>query len=1580
MILLSPYLFCQTATEFWFVAPEVYYGHGDYPIWMRISTTNDTANIILRQPARPLFNPITATINPNSTFSIDLTAWLDSIENKPANTVLNYGLYLTSDKPVNAYYEEASANNPELFTMKGKNALGTEFYINGQNHYKNHWVATTSAESFDIVATEDGTEVTITVSQDIVGHNKGTTFIVLLNKGQTYSARSTQNNATISLAGSHITANHPIAITVSDDSIDMPETGNPVGYDLIGDQIIPINILGKEYIAVKGYGNNNDERVYMEAIQDNTVIYLDGNVTPFATINTGENYSNHFTNNTLYIKSSKPIIAYHLSGFPNEAGSAILPQDSCTGSRQIGFYRTGIGTFAMMLLTRNGNQDSFYLDGSNVLITATDFNPVVGTSNAWVYARKNFGTGQVPIGSHSIKNTKGKFHLGILNALGGSAEYGFYSDFSSLYLGADRNICHGDSIILDGGQDMTSYEWKKLITGIWTTIGTERYYTVHDTGFFACLTNGDFCSLYDTIQISYYPDGTVTLGTDRTICQGTTTTFDPGPYVTYLWNTGSVNRLLTTGMAGQYWVRVTNNNDCIAYDTVMLFLDSLPQVNHAITGPVNVCQGQNSVLYSIPDLPFTTSYQWTLPPGATGNSSTNTISLDFSPSAVSGILKVHGVNSCGDGPDTSFMITVNPTPDLSNSPPSKQICNNTATNITLTSNVSGTLFTWTCTPSSVNLSGFYNNVTPSGFLDQTLVNSGFTAETVTYQITPHANGCAGLVTDYVVTVYPSPNLSNTPPSKQICTNTLTNVILTSAVSGTLFKWTTTGSSPFVTGYSDNPIPATAINQVLVNSGFNNETVTYHVTPIANGCNGPVTDYVVTVYPAPDLSNSPLNKTQCNNTTTNITLTSNVAGTLFTWTCTPSSVNLSGFYNNATPSGFLDQTLINTGFNLETVTYHVTPHANGCEGPITDFVVTVYPVADLSNNPLNMQVCNNTPTNQTLISNVAGTLFTWTATGSSPLVSGYSDNAIPTDFLNQTLINAGLNVEYVTYHMTPYANGCDGPVTDYVVTVVSSPDVYFNPPAQTICSLQTSSIQVLSHVPGTTFAWTTSASSPNLSGYSYSAGNTIAQTITNSGSTIEFVTYSVLPTAWGCPPGVPQNVVLTVNPKPVITNSVTTFQQCSSSGTNIVLQSSVPGSSYSWTANGTSPMVNGFSDGSGGQIQQTLINSGFNTETVTYNVTPVANACPGDPASFAVTVFPVPDVYFTPPSQAICPLQASNINNNSHVTGASYTWTATGSSLLVSGYSPGSGDQIQQVLNNTGYLIETVTYYVSPTANGCPGINNNVVVTIDPAPVVSFTQCFDQVTTTDAQPIRLKGGNPVNGVYSGRGVSGSILYPALAGPGMDTIFYSFTNTFGCSGLSYIAVSILSPLPYTCGNIMTDPRDGKQYPTVEIGLQCWMAANLDYGTRVTGTMHQRDNCTPEKYCYNDNPVNCTTSGGLYQWNELMQYNDLPATQGLCPPSWHLPTETEWTSLFNHFIGSGFAGSPLKYDGYSGFNALLSGVMGANKSWPLDGFATIFWSSTSTDNKKAWAHGMNGPDPSVSYYPASRSNGFSVRCIKD
>ena len=184
-----------------------------------------------------------------------------------------------------------------------------------------------------------------------------------------------------------------------------------------------------------------------------------------------------------------------------------------------------------------------------------------------------------------------------------------------------------------------------------------------------------------------------------------------------------------------------------------------------------------------------------------------------------------------------------------------------------------------------------------------------------------------------------------PLSQAQCNNVNTGLTLTSNVAGTLFTWTATGSGAGVTGYSDNAVPAAGISQTLVNSGFNIETVTYHITPHANGCDGIVYNYTVTVYPTPDLTNTPLNRQQCNNMATNLTLTSNVSGVTFTWTCTPSSANVTGF--NPGTGLLINDLLTNTGITAETVTYHITPSANGCNGIIYNYVVTVYPAPDLN---------------------------------------------------------------------------------------------------------------------------------------------------------------------------------------------------------------------------------------------------------------------------------------------------------------------------------------------------------------------------------------------------------------------------------------------------------------------------------------------------------------------------------------------------------------------------------------------------------------------------------------------------------
>ena len=181
----------QTDTAFWFAAPEVdeipYQGFNqDRPIVLNISTYGKAAIVTVSQPANGGMPIRVKSIPANASDSIDLTAWIDLIECKPANTILNKGLKISSTVPISVYYEvNANHTNPDLFALKGKNSLGKDFWISSQNILDN---SAGQYSSFNIVATENNTTVTINPSKDIVGHVAGSPFNTVLNKGQTYAA------------------------------------------------------------------------------------------------------------------------------------------------------------------------------------------------------------------------------------------------------------------------------------------------------------------------------------------------------------------------------------------------------------------------------------------------------------------------------------------------------------------------------------------------------------------------------------------------------------------------------------------------------------------------------------------------------------------------------------------------------------------------------------------------------------------------------------------------------------------------------------------------------------------------------------------------------------------------------------------------------------------------------------------------------------------------------------------------------------------------------------------------------------------------------------------------------------------------------------------------------------------------------------------------------------------------------------------------------------------------------------------------------------------------------------------------
>ncbi|HNS46508.1 MAG TPA: FISUMP domain-containing protein [Bacteroidales bacterium] len=225
-------------------------------------------------------------------------------------------------------------------------------------------------------------------------------------------------------------------------------------------------------------------------------------------------------------------------------------------------------------------------------------------------------------------------------------------------------------------------------------------------------------------------------------------------------------------------------------------------------------------------------------------------------------------------------------------------------------------------------------------------------------------------------------------------------------------------------------------------------------------------------------------------------------------------------------------------------------------------------------------------------------------------------------------------------------------------------------------------------------------------------------------------------------------------------------------------------------------------------------------------------------------------------------------------------------------------------------------------------------------------------------------------------------------------------------------IVPVLPFTCGGTLYDIRDGQSYATVLIGSQCWMAENLNVGTKINSTQNgyqQQDNGTIEKYCYNNDEANCNIYGGMYEWPEAMQYVTTEGAQGICPDGWHIATDNEWKILEGtvdsqypvgdpEWDGTGWrgldAGGNLKESGTShwnspntgatnssGFTGLPGGYRTSNNgSFDSLGYSGNFWSSSQTSTDYAWYRYLNYPNANVNRSNYSKESGFSVRCLKD
>jgi len=215
-------------------------------------------------------------------------------------------------------------------------------------------------------------------------------------------------------------------------------------------------------------------------------------------------------------------------------------------------------------------------------------------------------------------------------------------------------------------------------------------------------------------------------------------------------------------------------------------------------------------------------------------------------------------------------------------------------------------------------------------------------------------------------------------------------------------------------------------------------------------------------------------------------------------------------------------------------------------------------------------------------------------------------------------------------------------------------------------------------------------------------------------------------------------------------------------------------------------------------------------------------------------------------------------------------------------------------------------------------------------------------------------------------------------------------------------------WECGDPLSDTRDGQTYTTVQIGDQCWMAENLNIGTRIDGNNNQTDNDIIEKYCYYNYEFNCDFYGGLYKWDEMMGYTTTPGVQGICPEGWHVPSDAQWTALttyvsnqmaylcnsntnyiakalaaktnWNTHPGTCTVGNNLNTNNATNFTGLPGGNRGTDGTFDYIGNLGNFWSSTEKSTTIAWARHLLYFIAVVGRDNGTKGYGLSVRCLRD
>jgi hypothetical protein len=331
---------------------------------------------------------------------------------------------------------------------------------------------------------------------------------------------------------------------------------------------------------------------------------------------------------------------------------------------------------------------------------------------------------------------------------------------------------------------------------------------------------------------------------------------------------------------------------------------------------------------------------------------------------------------------SSSSITVKQKPIATATPTAQSICSGSTTSVSLTSNVSGTTFSW-LTLANTSITGESTTAQNSSLINNTLVNSTNSAITLNYTVTPTASGCAGTAITIPITVYPNPlnptlNVKS-PNTSNVCVGYSVSATFNSGTGGSgcsdLFEYSTNGSTWLI--YA----PGTSIPTTGLANGSNISIrgIRNNCTPSA-GCTNNTASILVnwTVNAIPSTANAGLDISNCNYDSFSLLANIPTIGS-GTWTL------LNGNANIITPSNGTTLVLLSAG---NSATLQWTINNGACSASTDQVVLNNHALPSVANAGVDQISCNQSNFTLTADNPIIG-IGSWALSSGSASITNLS---------------------------------------------------------------------------------------------------------------------------------------------------------------------------------------------------------------------------------------------------------------------------------------------------------------------------------------------------------------------------------------------------------------------------------------------------------------------------------------------------------------------------------------------------------------------------------------------------------------